>query len=126
MSGADESYENEGELADAPSEVESSYEPEAMAGEASAPQEAQDDAGDRLEENQGLLRDVAAPVGVELARVRLNTQQLIRLKKGQILRLDRGPDDRVDLVANGKCFARGELVEVDGELGIRLTQVTGT
>jgi len=80
---------------------------------------------DNLSETQGLLRDVAAPVVVELGRIRLNASQVARLKAGQILRLPRGPRDPVDLVVNGKIFARGELLEVDGELGVRLLQVAG-
>jgi type III secretion system YscQ/HrcQ family protein len=81
---------------------------------------------DNLHETEGLLRDVPAPVVVELGRIRMNTAQVIRLRQGQILRLPRGPNDPVDLVVNGKVFARGELIEVDGELGVRLLQVTGT
>lgn len=83
-------------------------------------------ADDNLPETEGLLRDVPAPVVVELGRIRMNTAQVIRLRQGQILRLPRGPNDPVDLVVNGKVFARGELIEVDGELGVRLLQVTGT
>jgi flagellar motor switch protein FliM len=80
---------------------------------------------DNLSQTQGLLRDVAAPVIVELGRIELNAIQVSRLRTGQILRLARGPNDPVDLVVNGKLFARGELIEVDGELGVRLLQVAG-
>ncbi len=86
----------------------------------------EDQGEDNLPETEGLLRDVPAPVVVELGRIRMNTAQVIRLRQGQILRLPRGPNDPVDLVVNGKVFARGELIEVDGELGVRLLQVTGT
>ncbi len=95
---------------------------EVMAKEAGA-EEAQDD---NLAETQGLLRDVPAPVVVELGRIKLNTQQVARLRAGQILKLPRGPNDPVDLVVNGKLFARGELIEVDGELGVRLMQIAGS
>ena len=81
---------------------------------------------DNLPQTEGLLRDIAAPVIVELGRLQMNTAQVIRLKTGQILRLPRGANDPVDLVVNDKLFARGELVEVDGELGIRLVQITGS
>ncbi len=81
--------------------------------------------GENLPETEGLLRDVAAPVVVELGRIRMNTAQVARLRQGQILRLPRGPNDPVDLVVNGKLFAKGELIEVDGELGVRLVQVVG-
>lgn len=88
-------------------------------------EEGGEQAEDNLPETEGLLRDVPAPVVVELGRIRMNTAQVIRLRQGQILRLPRGPNDPVDLVVNGKVFARGELIEVDGELGVRLLQVTG-
>ncbi len=106
-------------------------EPQQMADEESAPEEAQvEDGGeapaepaDNMAENEGLLRDVPAPVSVELARLKMTTAQVIRLRAGQILRLGRGPDDPVDLVVNNRIFARGELIEVDGELGVRLVQL---
>lgn len=77
----------------------------------------------QLRENEGILRDVPAPVSVELARIKMNTSQVIRLKKGQILRLGRSPNDPVNLIVNDRVFARGELIEVDGELGVRLIQL---
>ncbi len=90
-----------------------------------ADQPAEGAPGENLAETEGLLRDVAAPVVVELGRIRLNAAQVVRLKKGQVLRLARGPTDPVDLVVNGKLLGRGELVEVDGELGVRLIHVVG-
>jgi flagellar motor switch protein FliM len=80
---------------------------------------------DNLQETEGLLRDIAAPVVVELGRLKLNTQQVVKLRAGQVIRLPRGTKDPVNLVVNNKLFARGELVEVDGELGVRLVQITG-
>ena len=80
---------------------------------------------DNLPETEGLLRDVDASVAVELGRIKMSTAQVVRLRSGQILRLTRGPNDPVDLVVGGKLFARGELIEVEGELGVRLTQIAG-
>lgn len=80
---------------------------------------------DNLPETEGLLRDIDAPVVIELGRLQMNAAQVTRLKSGQILRLPRNANDPVDLVVNDKLFARGELVEIDGELGVRLVQVTG-
>ena len=95
-------------------------------GEEGAAEDVGVEAEDNLVQTEGLLRDVPAPVVVELGRIRLNTSQVVRLRVGQILRLPRGPNDPVNLVVNGKLFARGELIEVDGELGIRLVQVAGS
>ncbi len=96
-----------------------------QAGDNAGGGEASQGGGDNMAGTSGLLRDVPAPVVVELGRIRLNAAQVTRLKAGQIIRLPRGPNDPVDLVVNGKLFARGELIEVDGELGVRLQQVVG-
>lgn len=82
-------------------------------------------ASDNLPETEGLLREMDRDVAVELGRIRLNTAQVVRLRAGQVLHLNRGATDPVDLVIGGKLFAKGELLEVDGELGVRLTQLTG-
>ncbi len=95
-------------------------------GEVSVQGAGYDAPADNLSQTEGLLRDVSAPVVVELGRITLNTQQVIKLRPGQILRLPRGPNDPVNLVVNDKLFARGELIEVDGELGVRLIQVVGS
>lgn len=83
------------------------------------------EAEDNLAQTQGLLKDVSAPVAIELGRLPLNTMQVARLRKGQILRLPRGPQDPVDLVVNGQVFARGELIDVDGDLGVRILKLSG-
>lgn len=93
--------------------------------EASAPASESAAPEDNLPQTAGLLREVDAPVAVELGRIRLSTAQVVRLRAGQVLRLARAATDPVDLVVGGKLFARGELIEVDGELGVRLTHVTG-
>ncbi len=89
--------------------------------DASAPAAAEDN----LEQTEHLLRDIDAPVVVELGRLKLSTAQVVRLRAGQILRLTRGANDPVDLVVGGKVFARGELIDIEGEMGIKLTHVTG-
>jgi type III secretion system YscQ/HrcQ family protein len=98
--------------------------PEVVMVQEGEPQAEPAEEGDNFAQTEGLLRDVEAPVIVELGRIRMNTAQVIRLRAGQILRLPRGPNDPVDLVVNNRLFARGELIEVDGELGVRLLQVT--
>lgn len=80
---------------------------------------------DNLAGTENLLRDVPAPVVVELSRISMSTSQVVRLRAGQILRLPRGAHDPVDLTVHGQLFARGELIEVEGELGVRLLKVVG-
>jgi len=46
---------------------------------------------------------------------------VVSLKVGQIVDLGRAPGDPVELSVNGKLVARGDLVEVEGSLGVRIT-----
>ena len=88
-----------------------------------APPSAGDADGDNLTQTAGLLRDVPSPVIVELGRINLNALQIARLKEGQVLRLPRGIQDPVDLIVEGKVFAKAELVEIEDELGVRLLRL---
>ncbi|HKP71780.1 MAG TPA: FliM/FliN family flagellar motor switch protein [Pyrinomonadaceae bacterium] len=71
------------------------------------------------------LEEITLTVHVELAERRLSLDELARLRVGQLLPLGCQPTDPVDLVADGRRIARGELVEIEGQLGVRVTQVTG-
>lgn len=67
-----------------------------------------------------LLGDVPLQIAVELARVPVTAQQVVGLRTGQVLELNRGPGEPVELSVNGKVVARGELVELEGQLGVRI------
>lgn len=77
-------------------------------------------ADDNLAEAEPLLGDVPIAVVVEIGRVQLTADEVIRLRAGQIIELGRSPADPVDLVVAGKLLAKGELVEIDGALGIKI------
>ena len=76
-----------------------------------------------LPQTETLLREVPAPVSIELGRLELNASEVARLRQGQILKLPRNSDDPVNLVVKNEVFARGELVRVDGELGVRISAI---
>jgi len=76
-----------------------------------------------LPQTETLLREVPAPVSIELGRLELNASEVARLRQGQILKLPRNSDDPVNLVVQNEVFARGELVRVDGELGVRISAI---
>lgn len=63
------------------------------------------------------------PVVVELGRIKTSAGDIIGLRPGQILELRRAPNDPVDITVNGKLVGKGELVEVEGELGVRLVSL---
>lgn len=71
-------------------------------------------------EAAGLLDDVTVALVVELGRVSVSAADVMQLRPGQVIELSRAPGEPVDLVVDGKRIGKGELVEVDGELGVRI------
>jgi len=67
--------------------------------------------------------EVPVTLTVELGRVNLPLGRLAALRPGDVLELGRHPREPVELTSGGRLVARGELVQVDTELGVRVTQV---
>jgi len=67
-------------------------------------------------------QDAPVEVTVELARMRLSLEELLLLDAGQVLTTDQALDAHVTLYAGDAAIARGELVSVDGTVGVRITQ----
>lgn len=72
-----------------------------------------------------LSEDMPVQVVAVLGKRTMTLKDVIGLKQGEIIELKKLPQDTVDLVANGKLMARGELVLVDGKLGIQIKQLVG-
>ncbi|MHB1137599.1 MAG: flagellar motor switch protein FliN [Microthrixaceae bacterium] len=72
------------------------------------------------------LADVEMLVTAELGRTRMNVSELLTLGPGSVIELDRAAGTPIDLLVNGTLIARGEVVVVDEEYGIRLTEVVGS
>ncbi len=72
-----------------------------------------------------LLSDVEMGVTAELGRTRLSIRELLSLQPGSIVELDRAAGSPVDLLVNGTLVARGEVVVIDEEFGIRITEIVG-
>jgi flagellar motor switch protein FliN len=60
------------------------------------------------------LEGVRVRVWAELGRARLPTAQAVRMPAGAVVELDRAADEPVDLYVNGRRFATGRLLVVDG------------
>ena len=67
--------------------------------------------------------DLAVTLTVELGRVNLPLARLAELRAGDVIELARHGREPVDLSSNGRLVARGELVQVDTELGVRILQI---
>jgi len=72
-----------------------------------------------------LLQGVEMSVTVELGRTRLLMRSLLGLRAGSVVELDRPAGSPVDILVNGTLLARGEVVVVDDELGVRITEIAG-
>ena len=72
---------------------------------------------------EGMLPNITLPVIVALGRSYMSIKEILKLRPGQILELNKNPNEPVDLVVNGKVVARGELVDVEGRLAIRLIKI---
>jgi flagellar motor switch protein FliN/FliY len=69
------------------------------------------------------LYDVTVELAVEVGRTRMTLGQALALGPGSVVTLDRLADKPVDLLVNGKPIARGEVVVIDEEFGLRITEV---
>ena len=69
------------------------------------------------------LNDVTVELTVEVGRTRMTLGQALALGPGSVVTLDRLADQPVDLLVNGKPIARGEVVVIDEDFGLRVTQI---
>jgi flagellar motor switch protein FliN/FliY len=67
--------------------------------------------------------DVPVTLAVELGRVNLTLSRLADLKQGDVIELSRHSRAPVELTSNGRLVARGELILIDTDLGVRVTSV---
>lgn len=67
--------------------------------------------------------DIPVTLTVELGRVNLSLERLADLRPGDVIELGRHSREPVELTSNGRLVARGELVLIDTELGVRVTHV---
>ncbi len=70
-----------------------------------------------------VLLDVPLAISVELGRARCYVKDLISLSSGSVVELDRAAGDPVDILVNGKLFARGEVVVIDENFGVRIQEI---
>lgn len=76
-------------------------------------------------EGADLLNDVPLQIAVEVGRLPITAEDIVGLKVGHVFDLNRQVGEPLDLSVNGKIVARGELVEIEGNLGIRIVSLAG-
>src|SRR5260221_14792510 len=73
--------------------------------------------------NLDLLLDVEITVAVEVGRTQISLEEVLSLVPGSVVALDKKAEEPVDLRVNGKLVVRGEVVLVDDNYGLRITQI---
>jgi flagellar motor switch protein FliN/FliY len=71
------------------------------------------------------LREVPVELTCEIGRTRMTIGEALALAPGSIVGLNRLSGEPVDLLVNGKPIARGEVVVIDEEFGLRITEIVG-
>jgi flagellar motor switch protein FliN len=69
------------------------------------------------------LHEVPVELAVEVGRTKMTIREALALGPGSIVTLNRLSGEPVDLLVNGKPIARGEVVVIDEEFGLRVTEV---
>ena len=72
------------------------------------------------------LLDVGLNLSVELGRKDMQIKDILALGPGKIIELDKLAGEPVDLLVNGKLLAKGEVVVVDENFGVRITELINT
>jgi flagellar motor switch protein FliN len=72
-----------------------------------------------------MLHDVEMDVTVELGRTKMTVRGVLGLTPGSVIELDRAAGAPVDLLVNGKLIGRGEVVVIDEEFGVRISEIIG-
>jgi len=75
--------------------------------------------------NIEMLLDISLPVTIELGRTHMQIKNILELGHGSIVELDKLAGEPVDILVNDKVIARGEVVVIDENFGVRITSLVG-
>lgn len=75
--------------------------------------------GDSLE----MLMDIPLQISVELGRVKMVVKDVVELGAGSIIEIDKAAGEPVDVMVNGRTVARGEVVVIEDNFGVRITEI---
>ncbi|MER3495449.1 MAG: flagellar motor switch protein FliN, partial [Armatimonadota bacterium] len=70
-----------------------------------------------------ILLDVPLEISVELGRVKMTVREIVDLGTGSIVEVDRSAGEPVDVMVNGRRVARGEVVVIEDNFGVRITEI---
>ena len=84
----------------------------------------EDHLSDDPKANLDIMQDVKMHITVELGRARSSVKKILDLNKGSIVELNKVAGEQVELYANGKFIAYGEVIVIEDKFGLRVTNVS--
>ena len=82
-----------------------------------------DDEGDKTAVDLAPVFDVPVNISAVLGKSYMSVSQLLKLGQGSVLELDRKVGEAIDIYVNNRLVARGEVVVVDEDYGLRITEI---
>ncbi len=76
--------------------------------------------------NLDLVMDIDLSVVVEIGRIKKLVKEIVALRAGSIIELEKQAGEPVDIMVNGKLIARGDVVVIDDNFGVRVTEIVGS
>ncbi|HWP79542.1 MAG TPA: flagellar motor switch protein FliN, partial [Candidatus Acidoferrum sp.] len=73
--------------------------------------------------NLGLVMAVPLEVAAEIGRTRMSVKEILEIRQGSLIELDRQAGDPADILVNGQLIARGDIVIIDDDFGVRITEI---
>ena len=115
------------QMMERPAAPEKTSEPKMIHVQAPAQQKLKADNGIVLEgvqeENMELIMSVPLEISVEIGRTKKLVKDILDFTKGSLVVLDKLAGEQVDLFVNGQCIAKGDVVVVEDNFGIRITEI---
>ena len=84
---------------------------------------ARENMGEEQQENLNMILGVPLEVSVEIGRTKKLVKEILELSQGSLVVLDKLAGEQVDLYVNGQCIAKGDVVVVNDNFGIRITEI---
>lgn len=76
--------------------------------------------------NMGLMMNVPLSVTVEIGKTKRKIRDIMEFSQGTVIELEKQAGAPVDIVVNGQLIARGDVVVIDDNFGVRITEIVGT
>lgn len=70
-----------------------------------------------------ILMDIPLEISVELGRIRMKVKDVVELGSGSIIELNKSAGEPVDILVNGRLVAHGEVVVIEDNFGVRITEI---